>query len=143
MSLRSWKKEFYPISAVKAARGTMLESLQHCLCKWTGLRPDALTRHKLKLDYGGISDGTSEFDFDFESCALCVRFHDEDQDSVDCDRCPLFAVRKCTCDVPIRGEEYSPYRTGIYNDDPEPMIRLIEKVIARELRRTSKRSGDA
>lgn len=87
MSISSWRREFYPKPASKAA-GSDHEALEHSIRKWEGLSRDAQKRHGLKRRAFGriVSEGAS-FQFGVDSCALCTRYYDDG-----CFGCPLAAV---------------------------------------------------
>ena len=44
MSLKTWKKEFYPISASRV-RKDAIAAIEHSLRKWRGLTKDQMKRH--------------------------------------------------------------------------------------------------
>ena len=113
MSIHSWKRQFYPISAnTKAATASDITALDHSLIKWYGLRAEALSAHGLTRSHNKIEDGEGDFfNVSGESCALCRRYEE------DCSRCVL---KGC-------GLEWSAY---MVRHDPEPMIKLLETVKA-------------
>jgi len=117
MSMHSWKKQFYPMSAnSKAATASDIAALDHSLVKWYGLRAEALSAHGLtrshnKIEEGPLTGRRNFFNVSGESCALCRRYEE------DCDRCVL---KGC-------GPEWSTY---MFKHDPEPMIKLLEKAKA-------------
>lgn len=126
MSLREWKKEFYPVSAVELANviPTDLEMLRHVLKKWLGLRPAAMEKHGLQLvDFNFLSDGVELLPIDGSTCALCEIYLNP-QGVSRCLGCPLNSKGlKCTVE----------YKEFYYNGNPEPMIQLLESAISGRL----------
>lgn len=119
MSLESWKREFYPVSAdfVEPAN-----ALAHCLRKWIGLRPGNLAKHGLKKIADSImiqelGDEERTFHVHGASCALCVHYFENG-----CAGCPLAYHLGRPCD----DGPASPYALFQRFDDPELMIRELE-----------------
>jgi hypothetical protein len=122
MSLRSWKEQFYCVPAIDVSSE---DALAHSARKWEGLRKENLDRHQV-MRSGSLIVSSVECDgavrVDESSCALCVHYI-----AAGCGACPLFAVRNARCD---RGNEggcsvSSPYASWVWENDPEPMIKLI------------------
>lgn len=140
MSMRTWKKEFYPIHAREATHST-LEALQHSLRKWEGLTEKNLEKHGL-FRYGAIVHeikGEDSFRINDHTCALCHLFLvvptlGEHQ----CMGCPLYELRGYPCD---RGEK-APYFEFIEDDRIEPMINLLKLAIRHINPSNTKISGD-
>jgi hypothetical protein len=140
MSMKSWKKEFYPIEAKDCPEK---DALQHSLQKWKGLRKENLDKHGVNLDFYAVfvKGKKGSVTIDSDSCALCV--HHRKLSSIgliDCSKCPLFLERKLRCDQIEIGKNNSPYSAlggdfveidGEYVEmsNPEPMIELIEAAI--------------
>lgn len=150
MSLRTWKKEFYPKPAHMAAHST-LAAVRHSLRKWRGLRPGNLARHDLAYHALRITEVPSAgksaafLPITSSSCALCFRFLSGS--SVSCrrgynedgERCPLYALRDCRCDEVGNDDElFSPWSLFISKQEPERMIRLLERALALVNRRRRK-----
>lgn len=132
MSLKSWKQEFYPISAKSAARGSMIKAIEHSLLKWKGLSPSNIKKHDVHITqrvYGvWLEDGTDYLHIDASSCALCEKYHDNGIPR--CQKCPLYIVRDNTpCDQAMEDESKSPY--GIFQEDGDhrPMVRFLKKAL--------------
>ena len=53
MSLKTWKKEFYPQSAKRTKQS---EAVEHSLHKWRGILPANLKKHGLNRDINRIED---------------------------------------------------------------------------------------
>ena len=136
MSLKSWKKEFYPKSA-KSLRGGDLVRVRHSLQKWRGLTKDNLKRHDVECVGGDVTEYDKEPDphygrfikadlpIDSESCALCVKYFDKEAASGErCYKCPLVEVRGKPCDRPFLN---SPFTVWQERSNPQPMIELLEK----------------
>lgn len=137
MSLETWKQQFYPESA--AHPKTDLGRTVHSLRKWIGLRTEHLDYHGLEVTPWGTlregSEGPDGFRVDTSTCALCVRYVDEDPtpdvDDMDelgsgCVTCPLAETLGRACDA--RG---APYRAWPNHRDPEPMIAALRETAKR------------
>ena len=152
MTFKTWKQEFYPISArIAADRAKTVDGFddvalaQHSLRKWQGLRPENLKRHGVevvKYNHGAkyITSGNSlvELNIDSGTCALCdahIKGYDEADDP--CETCPLYQSRgKVACDDYNEDEDEdeenieSPWHQFAINNDPEPMIKALEDTLA-------------
>lgn len=119
MSSNSWKAEFYPTDAIDTRRD---EAIQHTLRKWKGTQPENLAKHEMeKAKYAEIIGLTEEdhFYFGSGSCALCVHYN--------CSDCPLQQHTNYTCSEPG-----SQYKRWVLENDPEPMIKALEEILAME-----------
>lgn len=131
MSLKSWKAEFYP---VEASEVSVKDALAHSKRKWEGLRRENLERHGLELEGGRLvasSVGTLFF-IASDSCALCHYFLENSRVrryQQRCANCPLRMVRGEPCDAPSHNSP-SPWWSFISENDPLPMIALIDEAIA-------------
>jgi hypothetical protein len=116
MSIRSWKKEFYPITARKTLKRN---ALKHSIQKWKGLLPKNLAKHDLKAPPIEITADT---------CALC--HHSQDG----CADCQLFKIRgRVSCCNEIFGDEkLAPHEIWITTADPHPMLAWM--LLAKELK---------
>jgi hypothetical protein len=109
VSLKSWKKEFYPKDAYDQFKGkrptkaNIRKAAAASLKKWEGALKKNLKRHDVEyapnLSYSpGVRSLTvfgEELAFTGESCALCQVFVDEGdypEDDVFCRNCPLHLV---------------------------------------------------
>ena len=135
MSKETWLKEYYPVPAgSQEATATPAAAVKHSIRKWRGMRPAALQYHKVKVVTGcgeanglyGLRAVTSRaFPFltiDSGTCALCIFYHG------DCPRCPLYAVRGCSCDSHDKFE-LAPYIRFSQGRNPEPMIHWLEAAL--------------
>lgn len=125
MSIKSWKKEFYPITARQAAEQSRVRATEHSLRKWIGLRKSNLNRHELFVgDYeSDIQDENESFPIRSISCALCEKF---DQGK-NCTECPLFESRGgVRCDSPATN---SPFTCWTLDNNPAPMIKALRKAL--------------
>lgn len=148
MSIASWKKEFYSKPARKfrvkdQQEPTLKQELAavgHSIIKWTGLRQENLDKHQLRpsddnycID-GPAVDGSKDYDeieIDAGTCALC------EQNSSHCESCPIVRATGATCHwravpdmvkpPPEAQEKLSPYFVWLNRQNPEPMIRLLER----------------
>ena len=126
MSLKTWKKEFYPKSA---KRTKLSEAVEHSLQKWRGILPDNLKKHGLQRDDNRIEDENDYdvvFRLDDETCSLCVWYYNEDAAAFDecssCATCPLFKATGKSC---ADGE--SLYSEAIYDGKVNRMVKALEK----------------
>lgn len=145
MSLKTWRQEFYPISADDIVEKNKFRVsgdivlLKHSLSKWIGFREENLNKHGVKL--GKLKDGVKclydeygvEFPIDAKSCALCVSYLTEDND-FSCDGCPLFEFRgKASCDdqslAEADAERSSPWWAFVTYSNPEAMIGELEQTL--------------
>ena len=138
MSLITWKKEFY--SKKPSKRMSTLEAIKHSLKKWKGLTQKNLKKHKvLKPDQEiYIVDIKTEFYNTFnitdESCSLCIKFRRKffKYEFHECENCPLYKIDNIPC---TNGK--NPYLKFVDKNDPKPMIKLLEKALKNEQRRSS------
>ena len=131
MSLKTWKKEFYPVEADSPeAQASTRAAIEHSLRKWRGLRPEALLKHEVRLvglyNAEVVDDCSSQF-INGRSCALCIQFDDA---SGNCDGCPIFKVSGVACDPAKNSDEVSAWEVYVHDADPEPMIAQLEKALA-------------
>lgn len=134
MSLISWKEQYYGEDAKDAAERGTLEALRHSIKKWSGLTPEALAEHGVRIrghalfdptvvakDYPPVPDLDSNDTFvvDTTTCALCV-LHLRNC----CKTCPLFKLRGVQCDD-VCGGETSPYGQFIIYGNTSPMLNLL------------------
>lgn len=134
MSIKTWKAEFYPITANRASKA---DAAEHSLRKWTGLLKKNLKKHNLENSWGMlVEEGKAScFPIDTTTCALCRRFYnfDEFDEKHECGDCPLFKVRgDVRCDDPLKSEDYSPFTHFSNTSDPKPMIHWLKKAVAYE-----------
>ena len=83
MSIKTWKKEFYPVSAT--SRMSKKAAIEHSIKKWEGLLPENLKKHVVISKYGDIHDDEINFEISDQSCALCQKYFLEC-----CIKCPLY-----------------------------------------------------
>ena len=122
MSMKLWKKEFYPVPANKVAKK---DALAHSLRKWEGLTKAALRKHGIEV-YGCSlygKDGRWGLSISNESCALCHKFYDREQES--CTSCPLVNCEK-------------QFQSWCNRSNPNPMLALLRKAV-----RTQAKKGKA
>ena len=145
MSLKTWKQEFYPITALQAHKTLDLVGLvEHSIQKWIGLRKKNLEKHGLEtygFTYIRDSDDNS-FSVDAFSCSLCRRFVNfrKEEKEDDCFGCPIFESRghvRCCEYSPKETTPDSPYAHWQWDENPEPMIRALRKAL-----RWAKKQGE-
>lgn len=91
MSIETWKKEFYPVSAT--SRMSKKAAIEHSIKKWEGLLPENLKKHNVVINgYGDIHDDEVNFEISDQSCALCQKYWVEC-----CIKCPLYEKLGFAC----------------------------------------------
>lgn len=129
MSLKTWKKEFYPITALQAKRTLDVVGLvEHAIQKWTGLKKSNLQKHDgYKADsmyWVNFGEG-SYLDVTTETCSLCREFWQEF-----CTGCPLYESRgQARCDQQLDKEKDSPYGTWMDTGSPSSMLKALRKAL--------------
>lgn len=125
MSIKTWKKEFYPITAKQAAKMSLVKAVEHSIQKWTGLQGGNLKKHGLHSDHHTkwILDDNDNFCIDEITCALCMKFVAQ---SGNCKGCPLFESLGHRCDDSSKNP---PYQQWTYNNNPAPMIKALRKAL--------------
>lgn len=131
MSLKSWKQEFYPITASEAADTLdLVGAVKHAIQKWTGLRKENLDKHECRQNDRNkfrVMYKRSRFQVDTESCSLCQMFLDR---NFNCNGCPLFESRgEIRCDGEMAKERNSPYNEWLDTGNPAPMLRALRKAL--------------
>ena len=142
MPIKSWKREFMPVSAAKAAKGTWLEALLHARLKWSGFKPENRIKHNVApSDLFWEVDGADD-------CSLCIKSAGDDGHGPQCEVCPLTKAnphgRACWGgpDGVVAGAT-SPYGRWRIAHNPQPMIDLIDKAIRQEKRRMRRHAKKA
>lgn len=109
MSIRSWNKEFLPVSAKKAANdfNDPSDLVIHSLRRWTGFTHESMSRHNTNLYQ--VDNGSTD-------CALCEAYRDES-----CRSCPIFKTTSRYCN-----NQYMIFKT---TNNPNPMIKLLTRVL--------------
>lgn len=122
MSLTTWKKEFYPETAKKAAKRGVEAAIEHSLRKWRGATDENVKKHDVGVDgySASIRGSRSMFTFDYSTCALCSLFYDDD-----CTGCPLVGKdgRRCYS----RGRGYHTFAD--IDQGPNLMIQELEAAL--------------
>jgi hypothetical protein len=128
MSLATWKKEFYPVDA-QAACKDRITAIVRSLCKWRGLMPSALRKHKMTKQEGwGEILGNCDCDafwVDEGSCALCFNYK-YDTEKPMCSQCPIYMAIGHSCDDEEGGNIYGYWVT---TGGAKPMIRVLEQAL--------------
>jgi len=125
MDYKDWLQKYYPIPASEV-QGIDLDRIDHCINKWEGLKD--LSPYNLLLSCGlvfSICHDTAILNVDGDSCALCVRYYDDDDEDHPCTQCPLAMSLGKVCD----GDEDSVFYRG--KKDPQVMIDALKA--AREI----------
>lgn len=125
LGLEDWKKIYYPIEAEAAAKGSMLDAVNHSFKKWSGLTPRILEKYNLVTTAGFIGVESKPYDFwiDDNSCALCQKYI-----NAECKKCPLYIVRgDVRCDNHRSTEDMTPYQEFSANGNPKPMLKWLRK----------------
>ncbi len=123
-----WLARYYPTPAAEVAED---DAILHSLRKWRGLRAEVLAVHGITTSGRRLYDactGARVLPLEATSCALCVHYMEtEDEDGHPerlCTRCPLTFVRGTPCDDAV--DEQPPWFAWTEDNDPEPMIALLE-----------------
>lgn len=121
MSIRTWKKEFYPVSAQRTKKA---DALEHSILKWTGLLKKNLKRHgAFADDLGYIRDKDGrEFWIGRKDCSLCKFFHSRYQNET-CVSCPIHRLTGEDCD----DKSGSPFQIWNNKRDARPMLSVLKK----------------
>ena len=149
MSFKTWKDEFYSISASEVDEEYALE---HSIRKWEGLLEENLSKHKVVIYNGGsgckyVIDETlathpdisaivrsagfeEKLKIDGYSCSLCEAYQYEEYDGYPCEKCPLAQSRgdiPCDCenDYEVDNRILAPWQTFIRELDPKPMLKAL------------------
>lgn len=120
-NLDDWLKTYYPVPANLAAQGTDLEAIDHCLRKWQGAVDAA--QYGLKYQNWCLVDSAGHrlFWFDNESCALCEKYTEDDEEEQKCydeygQLCPFCKHTGRMCPYPES------------RHDPLPMITTLQRI---------------
>ena len=114
MSLETWIKEFYPISAQCCNEE---DALKYSLLKWEGLTEENLKKHKLSKENNkaGIFYELGQWmNIGIQDCVLCSKYYDND-----CKGCPFGEKFGCL----------SHYDRWIKDGNALPMIRALRKLV--------------
>ena len=133
MDYKDWLKKYYPIPSSEV-KGTDLDLIDHCINKWEGLKD--LSHYNLLFSCVSVFSmchDTAILNVDGDSCALCVRYYDNDYGCFDdddedhpCTQCPLARSLGRSCDS---GEDGGVFYRG--KKDPQVMIDALKA--AREM----------
>ena len=130
MSLKEWEMKFYPKSAAQivAEGATEEELLEHALLKWKGLRKEEREAYGLQLSSRLLyeeSNTYADFFVDGHSCSLCEAYNSS------CFKCPIgqFLPHRLRLQEEEEACLYE-YWKLLHKGDPEPMISLLERVLA-------------
>lgn len=143
MSLKTWKKEFYPVSAEAFANDATdtIGLLEHSLKKWQGAIQENLEKHKVYLDpdadaivdksvgpdpyFPDLSEDQILY-FNGMTCALCHAY-------TFCKGCPLYEIRNNTnCNrhnFDLLKHKPGAFSIFISESDVYPMIALLEDAL--------------
>lgn len=125
MSIETWKKEFYPVSAT--SRMSKKAAIEHSIKKWEGLLPENLKKHEVVINqYGDIHDDEINFEICDGSCALCQKYWAEY-----CAKCPLYKKLGFECG---KGEIEDGDGWTYYMDEgsPELMLKNLRSLLVDE-----------
>ena len=137
MSIKTWKKEFYPVDA-KTFKGEdqnnkekVIACVEHSIQKWEGLSQVNLNKHYITVDRGNLIDSEgSHFEISGESCSLCQMFTVMVDDEHQCASCPLYQIRgSMACDTRKVNEYTSPWREYKVNNKESVMISWLKRTL--------------
>lgn len=137
---QDWLDNYYP---TKADDPEVIQNwrtaLEHSLTKWKGLRPSVLASYDLEINSTRVAHrrtGKEVLEINGHSCSLCQKASIENPDNL-CLVCPLYKQRDNTSCDEITDQERAkdnpscaPYGSFSLNDNPEPMIALLETTLA-------------
>ena len=98
MSMKTWREEFYPVSAATARRRSWRWAAKHSLRKWEGLKEENLRKHDVRYspeDNAVVGANGARLRLDGETCALCYKAQEAEEADLSmngCDLCPLALV---------------------------------------------------
>lgn len=122
MSIETWKKEFYPVSAT--SRMSKKAAIEHSIKKWEGLLPENLKKHNVVISrYGVIYDGKINFEISDQSCALCQKYFGEC-----CIKCPLYEKLGFECGKG-KIEAGDGWVSYMEEGDPELMLKNLRSLL--------------
>lgn len=125
MSIKTWKEEFYPVSAT--SRMSKRDAIEHSIKKWEGLLPENLKKHGVVIDgCGDIYDDETKFEISDQSCALCQKYFGEY-----CIKCPLYEKLgfECSKGAIEDGDGWVSY---MEEGDPELMLKNLRSLLIDE-----------
>ena len=130
MSLREWKKTYYPVPADQIK--TQAAAVDHSILKWSGLRSKVLQEYGVEryesLLY--VEQEDRGFVVATKTCALCC-LDSREVATPACTTCPLYKSRgNVSCAGRCDHEEVSPYAAFTEEGDPEPMLIELHKAKA-------------
>lgn len=128
MSIKTWKKEFYPVSAT--SRMSKKAAIEHSIKKWEGLLPENLKRHEVAIDVcGNVHDDEISFEICDQSCALCQKYFGEC-----CVKCPLYEKLGFECG---RGtiKDGDGWKSYMEEGDPELMLKNLRSLLIDEVKK--------
>ena len=130
MTVKTWKEEFYPIPADQAT-DTELEAIEHSLRKWRGLTKENRAKHGLTLNDFVAYNSCSLIVINGSTCSLCKRHTVPLSFLTECSQCSITAITGTPCDK-SGGSPWSMWR---FQNDPRPMISVLEQCLEEEKER--------
>ena len=98
MSMKTWREEFYPVSAGTARRRSWRWAAKHSLRKWEGLKEESLRKHDVRYspeDNAVVDADGARLKLTYDTCALCQKA-EELEEAIPgkswCNLCPLACV---------------------------------------------------
>lgn len=155
MSLKSWIKTFYPVSALDATESDEM-AVKHSVLKWRGVQPSHLKRHQVVYNYCRVvatkdilpipngrlmprrgellfKPNVDTFHFSSSTCALCQRYRDlplHSPDTLPASRCFDRASRKFCPIVRLNGMTCDTSEHWIASrSGAQPMLDLLRKTL--------------
>ena len=126
MSLKTWKKEFLPVTENLDKLST-LEAIEHSVKKWEGLLEENLYKHKV-LVYGAPPrvgwPGFQSIPINDETCALCAKFSGNRWEDA-CSNCPLYLHLGKRCD----SDDDAPFTVFCEDRNPVPMYNTLVQIL--------------
>lgn len=131
MSIKTWKNEFYPVSAT--SRMSKKAAIKHSIKKWEGLLPENLKKHGVVLNgLGDVCENLGShfcFEISTDTCALCEKYFNDI-----CSKCPLYKKLGFKCG---KGEikDGDGWKSYMDEGSPELMLKNLRSLFVDEAKK--------
>jgi len=127
----AWLNKYYPVPAERVTpKWPWAKAAKYALLKWKGLRVNVLRKYNLTKDVTGLYDGESGItvmEVVHSTCHLCVRAGEDKDGRTQCSDCPVVKRLGKDC-YSCTKESDSLYYIWLKDNNPEPMIKALEKI---------------
>lgn len=125
MSIKTWKKEFYPTKPNK--RMSKKDAILHSIKKWEGLTKENIEKHGLEVWFGDLlDDDFNEFEINEYSCSLCVKYLTRHFTLINCYKCPLYKKLGFSCG---HGKITDGWIKWEFDNNPDLMIKNLKSLL--------------